>query len=110
MGNRVNMPGWSGLDLIAASALAMALFGALLLLALISRAREDILASPIGWRLVSAALALFALRGLVPFLPGPKLGWIQHAAGILAASILPVGLFLVLRASDDREVGVDAGG
>ena len=46
---------WSGVDLVEASALAMALFSALLLLALTSRAREDVLGSPVGWRPVAGA-------------------------------------------------------
>lgn len=90
---------WSGVDLIAASALAMALFGALLLLAIILRSREDILASPVGWRLVATALSLFALRGLFHFVPHPTTEGIEPLVGITAALVLPLGLFLVLRAS-----------
>lgn len=93
------MTAWSGVDLIAASALAMALFGALLLLAIISRSREDVLTSPIGWRLVAAALSLFALRGLFHFVPIESTDGLEHVVGILAATVLPLGLFLVLQAS-----------
>lgn len=97
---------WTGLDLVAASALAVALFGALLLLALLTRARADILGSPVGWRLVAAALSLFAFRGLMHFAP---IGYpdLQHGAGILAALLLPTGLFLVVRAPSE-EVFPDA--
>lgn len=98
---------WTGVDLVAASAFAMALFGALLLLALISRAREDVLGSSVGWRLVATALTLFAVRGFFQFAPIVRPTWPEHAAGILAATILPVGLFLVLRNSRSE---VSAGG
>lgn len=98
---------WTSVDLIAASALAMALFGALLLGAIISRAREDILGSPIGWRLVAAALSLFALRGLLHFVPAASIDPAQHLLGVLAALVLPLGLFLVLRAGPGKEVGPD---
>lgn len=96
------MTAWSGVDLVAASALAMALFGALLLLAILSRAREDVLASPVGWRLLAAALSLFALRGLFHFAPTPATDSLEHVVGIVAALVLPIGLFLVLRASPPR--------
>lgn len=101
------MPAWTGVDVVAASALAVALFGALLLSALISRAREDVLASPIGWRLVATALTLFAARGLLHFAPVPDGARLLHVAGILAATVLPVGLFLVLRSTRRSEVGLD---
>jgi hypothetical protein len=101
------MPAWTGVDLVAASAFAMALFGVLLLGALISRAREDVLASPVGWRLLAAALTLFAARGLLHVAPIAD-AWLLHAAGILAAAILPVGLVLVLRGPRRSEVDPDA--
>lgn len=99
----------TGVDLIAASAFATALFGALLLLALLSRAREDVLGSPVGWRLVATALSLFAVRGFLRLAPWESVPWLLHAAGILAATLLPVGLFLVLRASKTAEVSADGG-
>lgn len=102
------MVAWTGVDLIAASALATALFGALLLMALLSRAREDVLGSPLGWRLVATAMSLFALRGFLRFSPWEMAAWLTHAAGILAATLLPAGLFLVLRASQTTEVSEPA--
>jgi predicted permease len=74
---------WTGVDLVAASALATALFGALVLLAIPARARADVLASPVGW--------------------------LRHTAGPLAALLLPVGLSFLSRSSSADEVTTDAG-
>ena len=71
---------WSGVDLVEASALATALFGALLLVTLTSQARDDVLGSPIGGRLVAAALALFAGRGFLRFFRLDGSGWLRHPA------------------------------
>lgn len=101
---------WTGFDVIAASAFAVALFGALLLGAVLTRARPEILASPLGWRLVASSLALFALRGLLHFVSPGTVPWLQHLAGILAATLLPIGLYLVLHHSYQKEVDLDGGG
>lgn len=95
---------WSGLDLVAASAFAVALFGALLLGAVISRARDDLLVSPLGWRLVAIGLTLFAFRGLLHFASPGTMPWLQHLTGILAATVLPIGLYLVLYHTHHMEV------
>lgn len=91
------------MDLVAAAAFAMAVFGALLLMALLSRAREDVLGAPLGWRFVAAALLLFALRGMLHFEPWPDLPELRHVTGILAAVLMPTGLFMVLRASRGQD-------
>lgn len=104
------MAPFSGTDLVGAAAFSMALFSSILLLALLARAREDILQSPVGWRLVAAALGLFALRGFAHFLEG---GWVEptrHVAGIVAAALLPMGLLMVLLAEPDQGVEPDAAG
>lgn len=98
------MAPFTGIDLVDAAAFSMALFSALLLLGLLARAREDVLMSPVGWRLVALALGLFAGRGITHFVDA---GWAvpaRHVAGLLAAVLLPAGLYLVLRASRSPEV------
>lgn len=101
---------WTGLDVVAASAFAVALFAALLLGAVLTRARPEILASPLGWRLVASSLALFALRGMLHFVSPGAVPWLQHLAGILAATLLPVGLYLVLHYAYQQEVQPDGRG
>lgn len=98
------MAPFTGIDLVDAAAFSMALFSAVLLLGLLSRAREDVLMSPTGWRLVAVALSLFAARGFTTFLDAAWADPVRHLAGLLAAILLPAGLFLVLRASRDKEV------
>ncbi len=98
------MAPFTGIDLVDAAAFSMALFSAVLLLGLLSRAREDVLMSPVGWRLVALSLGLVAGLGLTQFVDA---GWAvpaRHISGLLAAVLLPAGLYLVLRASRPPEV------
>lgn len=101
------MSPFSGTDLVGAAAFSMALFSSVLLLGLLARAREEILQSPTGWRLVATALGLFALRGFAHFLEGAWVDPSRHLAGIVAAGLLPVGLFVVLMAEDGPGVEPD---
>lgn len=104
------MATFTGTDLVSAAAFSMALFSVLLLLALLSRAREDVLMSPIGWRLVALALSLFALRGAMRFVEAGWTSTFQHIAGLLAAVLLPAGLYLILRGAQSKEVSADLSG
>lgn len=98
---------FTGIDLVGAAAFSMALFSAVLLMGLLSRARQDVLLSPAGWRLVAAAVSLFALRGFAHFLEVAWADTVRHLAGLLAAVMLPAGLYLVLQASRTPEVRDD---
>lgn len=104
------MSPFTGTDLVGAAAFSMAFLSAVLLLALLSRAREDVLMSPLGWRLVAAALGLFAFRGILHFIETGLANTLQHLSGLAAAVLLPVGLYLVLRASREKEVGSPGSG
>lgn len=97
---------FDGTDLVAAAAFSTALFGALLLLALLISAREDVLGSKLGWHLVAASLALFAVRGLTHFL-GPSFDLLRYGSGSIAALVLPAGLLIILMSSHPKEVDPD---
>lgn len=98
------MAPFTGADLVGAAAFTMALSSAIILLGLLARARADILGSPAGWRLVTASMALFAVRGFGQLFDPPWGSGGQHLAGIAAAILLPAGLYLILRAAGDKEV------
>lgn len=88
--------------------MSLAVFSSLLLLAVLSRAREDLLLSRTGWHMVAIALGLLAIRGLDLILDVSWMVWAGPLAGIMAAILLPLGLYLVLRAAHRMEVNLHA--
>ncbi len=102
------MAGFTGADLAAAGAFSLAIFSSLLLLAVLSRARDDLLLSRTGWHMVAVALGLFAFRGLDLILAFTWMTWLGPLAGIAAAILLPLGLYFVLRAARKMEVNPHA--
>lgn len=88
--------------------MSLAVFSSLLLLAVLSRAREDLLLSRKGWHMVAVALGLFAIRGLDLILDFVWMDWLGPLAGIAAAILLPMGLYFVLHAARKMEVNPHA--
>jgi hypothetical protein len=54
-----------------------------------------------GWVLVAVGIALLALRVFGHFLDGPGFQLARRFAGIAGAVLVPLGLLLALRASQD---------
>lgn len=84
-------------DIPSAAAMSIALLGAFIILLLVAKYGPAALGSPRGWSLLALGLVLASARMVFVLLHDPAYEILLRGAGILAAAVIPAGLFLVLR-------------
>ncbi|MHB8605908.1 MAG: hypothetical protein ACYDCK_11705 [Thermoplasmatota archaeon] len=90
-------------DLMSAASVVASVLAIVSIMLVLARGRRDIVGPAAGWLLVVFALGLLAARVLGHFFENDTFQLFRRIAGIVAAVLLPIGLYLALRTHDREE-------